>query len=135
MISLKCSHDSKPQQLIINNMYGTNYLQLKQYTSVTCVLHVCDMRGVNHAHVGLQIAHTSVHAHPVFNHTHVFTCVHACMANIAGQLASYLPFTLSYTATILVTLFFLYRVLSAHQGVFASDGKQIENGEALHKRN
>ena len=39
------------------------------------------------------------------------------MANVASMLASYLPFSLSYNATILVTLFFLYSALAAHQRV------------------
>ena len=39
--------------------------------------------------------------------------MHACMANAA----SYLPFSLSYDVTILVTLFFPYRTMAAHQGV------------------
>ena len=47
----------------------------------------------------------------------VFTHVHAFMANVASQLASYLPLSLSYSATILVTLFFPYRTLAAHQWV------------------
>ena len=55
-----------------------------------------------------------VNAHAVFTHACVFTRVHACMANVVSQLARYLPFSLSYNATILVTLFFPYRALAAH---------------------
>ena len=65
-----------------------------------------------------------VHAHTVFTHAHVFTQVHACMANIAG----YLPFSLSYKATTLVTLYFLYRALIEHQGV---EDKIVEEVESI----
>ena len=41
-------------------------------------------------------------------HTRVF---------LHDNVASYLPFSLSYNATVLVTLFFPYRALAAHQGV------------------
>ena len=58
-----------------------------------------------------------VHAHTLFTQARVFTHVHACMANVANWLASYLPFTLNLNATILVTPFFPYRALAAHQGV------------------
>ena len=51
---------------------------------------------------------TSVHVYTVFTHTCVFTHVHACMANVAHKLASYLPLSLSYDATTLVILFFPY---------------------------
>ena len=41
------------------------------------------------------------------------------MANVAivSYLRSYLSFSISYNATVLVTLFFLYRALAAHQVV------------------
>ena len=58
---------------------------------------------------------------------HVFTHVHACMANVASQLASYLSFSLSYNATILDTLFFLYRALAAHQGVKDEIAEEVES--------
>ena len=70
--------------------------------------------------------HTRVHAHAVFTHAHVFTRVHVCMANIASQLVSYLPFRLSYNATVLVTLFFPYRALAAHQGVEDEIVEEVE---------
>ena len=58
-------------------------------------------------------AHT-IFAHTIFTHAHVFTCVHAYMATVAVS-SSYLPFSLSYNATIAVTLFFLYRAWAAPQ--------------------
>ena len=60
-----------------------------------------------------------VHVHAVFIHASVFICVHACMANVASYLASYLPFSLNYNTIILVTLFFLYKSLATYQ----KDGK------------
>ena len=64
------------------------------------VSHACDTRGVNQTHVGFlgsthvythtQYLHMRVHAHAVFTFACVFTCVHACMANVASMLASYL---------------------------------------------
>ena len=74
-----------------------------------------------------QYLHTHVHAHAVFTLTCVFTHVHACMANVASMLPSYLPTSLSYNATILVTLFFPYRALAAHQRV---EGKIVEEVES-----
>ena len=68
-----------------------------------------------------------VHVHTVFIHARVFTRVHACMANVASYLASYLPFSLSYNAIILVTLFFLYRALAAHQGVEDKIAEEVES--------
>ena len=70
-------------------MYGTNHPQLKRFT-----------RGVNHTCVGFlgstrvythtQYLHTRAYAHAVFTFACVFTRVHACMANVASMLASYL---------------------------------------------
>ena len=57
----------------------------------------------------------------------VFTRVHACMANVASILASYLPTSLSYNATILVTLFFPYRALAAHQRVEDEIAEEVES--------
>ena len=51
--------------------------------------------------------------------------------NVASQLASYLPFSLSYNATVLVTLFFHYRALAAHQGV----EDEIRGGSGINKPN
>ena len=48
------------------------------------------------------------------------------MANIASMLPSYLPASLSYNATILVTLFFPYRALATHQGVEDEIMKKVE---------
>ena len=45
------------------------------------------------------------------------------MANVA----SYLPFSLSYNATVLVTLFFPYRALAAHQGVEDEIAQEVES--------
>ena len=53
--------------------------------------------------------------------------MHACKANVASMLASYLPFSLSYYATILVTLFFPYRALATHQGVEDKIVEEVES--------
>ena len=50
---------------------------------------------------------------------------------VASWLASYLPFSLSYNATVLVTLFFPYRALAAHQGV----EDEIRGGSGINKPN
>ena len=73
--------------------------------------------------------HMCVHAHTIFTHTHVFTRVHACMANVAivSYIASYLPFSLNYNVTVLVTLIFLYRALAAHQGVQDKIMEEVES--------
>ena len=47
------------------------------------------------------------------------------------HVASYLPFSLSYNATVLVTLFFPYRALAAHQGV----KDEIRGGSGINKPN
>ena len=62
-------------------------------------------------------------------HTHVcvFTCAHACMDNVASLLVSYLPFSLSYNATVLVTLLFSYRASAAHQGVEDEIAEEVES--------
>ena len=96
---------------------------------------MCDTRGMNHTHVGFlgsthmythtQFLHTRVHAHAVFILTCVFTHVHACMANVTSMLASYLP--TSYHATVLVTLFFPYRALAAHQRVEDEITEEVES--------
>ena len=87
--------------------------------------HACDTCGVNHTRVGSlgstcmykhrQFLHKCVHVHTIFTLVCVFTRLHACMPNVASMLASYLPTSLSYNATVLVTLFFPYRALAAHQ--------------------
>ena len=79
------------------------------------ISHTCDKCGVNHTRVGFLDSTRSiytcvyVHAHTMFIHACVFTCVHACMAscmaNVASWLASYILFSLSYNATVFVTLF------------------------------
>ena len=71
--------------------------------------------------------HMHVHARAVFTHMRVFIRVHACMANVASYLASYLPFSLSYNATALATLFFPYRALATHQGVEDSIVEEVES--------
>ena len=68
-----------------------------------------------------------VHAYAVFIHTRVFTCVHACLANVASYLASYLPFSVNYNATILVTLFFLYKALAAYQRMENKIAEEVES--------
>ena len=74
-----------------------------------------------------------VHAYAVFIHAHVFTCVHPCLANVASYLASYLPFSLNYNATILVTG---YSVLFI-QGLscISKDGKQNCRRSRINKPN
>ena len=57
----------------------------------------------------------------------IFTCVYACMAIVASQLASYLPFILSCNATVVVTLFFPYRAWAAHQGVEDKIVEEVES--------
>ena len=64
-----------------------------------------------------------MHTHLVFTHERVFTRVHAYMSNVA----SYLPFSLSYNATALVTLSFLYRALAAYQGVDDEIVEEVES--------
>ena len=91
-----------------NAIYGTNHPQLKRSTRVTL-----DTRGVNHTHLGFS-GSTRVYTYAVLTLECVFTHLHACMANVASILASYLPTSLSYNATVLITLFFPYRVLAAH---------------------
>ena len=59
------------------------------------------MRGVNHTCMGFLYS-THVYTYMQYLHTRVFTRVHACIATVA----SYLTFSLSYNATVLVTLLF-----------------------------
>ena len=68
-----------------------------------------------------------VHAHAVFTFACVFTCVHACMANVGSMLASYLSTSQSYNATVLVTLFFPYSALAAHQRVKDEIAEEVES--------
>ena len=68
-----------------------------------------------------------VHAHTVLTLTCVFTRLHACMANVANMLASYLPTSLSYNATVLITLFFPYRALATHQRVEDEITEEVES--------
>ena len=49
------------------------------------------------------------------------------MANVASMLASNLPFSLNYNATVLVILFFLYSALAAHQGVEDKIVEEVES--------
>ena len=55
---------------------------------------------------------------------HTRACLY--MANVASLVASYLPFSLSYNATILVTMFFPYRAFVAHQGVEDEIEEEVE---------
>ena len=41
-----------------------------------------------HTRMGFLDSTKRVHAHTVFTHTRAFTCVHACMANVASYVAS-----------------------------------------------
>ena len=68
-----------------------------------------------------------MYTHTVFTHVRVFTGVQACMADVASQLASYLLFSLSYNATIMVTMFFPYRALAAHLGVEDEITEEVES--------
>ena len=71
--------------------YGTNHHNL----SGPRVSHMCNTCGVNHARIGF-LDSTHMYMHMQYLHTHIFyMCVHACMDNVASQLASYLPFNLS----------------------------------------
>ena len=92
------------------------------------MVHACDTRGVNHTRVGF-LGSTRMYMHTQYLHSHVFTCVHAyaCMTNVASMLTSYLPTSLSYNATVLVTLFFPYRVLAAHQRVEDEIAEEVES--------
>ena len=100
------------------------------------MVHACDTRGVNHTHVGflgsirvythMQYLHTSAYAHTLFTFACVFTHVHACMANVASMLASYLSTSQIYNATVLVTLFFPYRALAARQRVKEEIAEEME---------
>ena len=49
------------------------------------------------------------------------------MANVA----SYLPFSLSYDATMLVTLFFPYRAWAAHQGMEDEIAEEVESTSVI----
>ena len=69
---------------------------------------------------------TRVYTYTQYLHTRVF--LHN---NVASWLASYLSFSLSYNATVLVTLFFPYRALAAHQGV----EDEIRGGSGINKPN
>ena len=42
-----------------------------------------------------------------------------------ATVASYLPFSLSYNANVVVTLFFPYRAWAAHQGVEGEIAKEV----------
>ena len=74
-----------------------------------------------------QYLNTRAYAHALFTFACVFTRVHACMANVAIILASYLPTSLSYNAIILVTLFFPYRALAARQRVKEEIAEEVES--------
>ena len=64
-------------------------VQITQNLNGTCVSHVSDMHRVNYTCVGfLDSTRVYVHAHAVFTHVRVFTCVYACMANAASYLAT-----------------------------------------------
>ena len=75
-------------------------VQITHNLNVPRVSHAYDTRGVNHTRVSFlgstrvythtQYLHTRAYAHAVFTFACVFTRVHACMANVASMLASYL---------------------------------------------
>ena len=66
-----------------------------------------------------------VNAHAIFTHACIFTRVHACMDNVAS-----LPFSLSYNATVLVTLFFPTRPWVHIKG---PGGRQNRGGSGINK--
>ena len=80
---------------------------------------ICDTHGVTLRYH--RSRHVYTHTH--YLHTRVFTRVHACMDNVA----SYLPFSPSNNATVLVTLFFPYRILAAHQEVEDEIVEEVES--------
>ena len=100
-------------------------VQISHNLKGPCVSYVCDMCGVNHTCVGF-LNSTCMYT---LAHTCIITRVHACMANIV----SYLPFNSSYNATVLVTLFFSYRVLAAHQGVEDKTTEEVESTSLILK--
>ena len=67
--------------------------------------------------------------HTVFTHARI--CFYMCACLYMDNVASYLPFSLSYNATVLVTLFFPYRALAAHQG---PPGRQNRGGSAWNQQ-
>ena len=87
-----------------------------------CVTHIGE-----HTHVGF-LDSTSVYLH--MQACFFYTC--ACnlfvwIMQLCSQLASYLPISLSYNATVLVNLFIPYRALAAHQGVEDKIAKEVES--------
>ena len=74
-----------------------------------------------HTRVGF-LDSTRLYTYTQYLHTRVF---------LHDGVASYLPFSLSYNATVLVTLFFPYRALAAHQGV----EDKIRGGSGINKPN
>ena len=78
-------HDYRGIPTFHSTVYGTNHPQLEWSMCVTRILHACDMHGVNHTCVDfLDSTSMYMHAHVVFTHTHVFTHVLGCMANVAS---------------------------------------------------
>ena len=65
---------------------------------------------------------TRVYTYTQYLHTRVF---------LHDNVASCLPFSLSYNTTVLVTLFFPYKALAAHQGV----EDEIRGGSGINKPN
>ena len=55
------------------------------------MIHACDTRGMNHTRMGF-LNNTCVYVHTQY-YTRTFLHVHACMSNVASELASYLPFS------------------------------------------
>ena len=104
-------------------IYSTNHPQLEWYKHVTRMRHAWSE---THMH-GFLRQHMCVHAHAVFTYRCFLPHVHTCMANVGNQLVSYLPFSLSYNASILATLFFLYRALAAHQWVEDEITEEVES--------
>ena len=89
------------------------------------MVHVCHTWS-EHTRMGF-LGSTRMYTHTQYSHTRFFTRVHVCMDNVANQLASYLSFSLSYNATVLVTLFFLYKNLAAQQGVEDEIAEEVES--------
>ena len=94
------------------------------------VSHMCDMRIT---YVGfLDYMHMYMHAHActhsMYTHTHVFTRVHACMANVCSQIAGQLfIFHLKLKRYCFGYSVFPYRALVAHQEVEDEILEEVES--------
>ena len=94
------------------------------------MVHACHKRGVNHTRMGFlggtrMYTHTQFCTRSIYTRMCFYTCACLC-GNVTSMLASYLPTSLSYNATILVTLFFPYRALAAHQRMEDEIAEKVE---------